>query len=69
MAESILDGVARRVLLDNDTIEELKDIAKDELGVEIVLGEPDPNLTFDDLFPGWSNGEVEKENGRDSVTD
>lgn len=69
MAESIFDGVARRTLLDNDTIEELKDIAKNELGVEIMLGEPDLNLTFDDLFPSWSNGEVEKDNGRDSVTD
>lgn len=54
MVESIFDGVARKVLLDNDPIEELKDIAENELGVEIVLGEPDPNLTFDDLFPGWS---------------
>lgn len=61
MAESIFDGVARRVLLDNDIIEELKDIAKNELGVEIMLGEPDPNLTFDDLFPGWSNGEVKND--------
>lgn len=61
MAESIFDGVARGALLDNDFIEELKDVAKNELGVEIMLGEPDPNLTFDDLFPGWSNGEVKND--------
>ena len=61
MAESIFDSVARRTLLDNGFMEELKDIAKNELGVEIILGEPDPNLTFDDLFPGWSNGEIKND--------
>ena len=47
--------------MNDDFVNELKDIAKNELGVEIILGEPDPNLTFDDLFPGWSNGEVKND--------
>ena len=48
-------------MMNDDFVNELKDIAKNELGVEITLGEPDPNLTFDDLFPGWSNGEVKND--------
>ena len=47
--------------MNEDLIKEIKDIAENELGIEIEFGEPDPNLTFDDLFPGWSNGEVKND--------